>query len=137
MSTEEYLKIEFARARKNLHNKERAAFGSKDNLATWFVEKLKSQNFCCYYCRTSIFDINKLINANLLKTRAVRGDGCRGPVLEIDKNDNTYVPDNCVLSCYYCNNDKSYTSTMKDYKEFFGENRHRYFEILLKKLHNN
>ena len=62
-------------------------------MAAWFVEKLKRQNFSCFYCETSIFDINKLIDEGLLKTRAVKGEGRRGPVLEIDKNDDVYVPE--------------------------------------------
>lgn len=136
MNQQEYIKQEFARAKKNLYKSERKTFGSADKLATWFVEKLKRQNFSCFYCETSIFDINKLIDAELLKTRAVRGEGRRGPVLEIDKNDDTYIPENCVLSCYYCNNDKSYTSSKEDYKVYFGKNRHQYFKTLLDKLNN-
>lgn len=65
-----------------------------------------------------------------------KGEGRRGPVLEIDKNDETYVPENCVLSCYYCNNDKSYTSSKEDYKVYFGKNRHQYFKTLLNRLNN-
>lgn len=136
MKNEEYVNKEYARAKKNLYKSERKTFGSADKLAAWFVEKLKSQKFCCFFCETSIFDINKLINAGLLKTRAVRGEGRRGPILEIDKNDETYIPENCVLSCYYCNNDKSYTSTQEDYKDYFGKNRHQYFKTLLDKLNN-
>ncbi|REJ84611.1 MAG: hypothetical protein DWQ39_09045 [Bacteroidetes bacterium] len=134
MNQEEYIKQEFARAKKNLYKEERKTFGSADKLAEWFIAKLKSQNFSCFYCDTSIFEINKLIESGLLKTRAVRGGGRRGPVLEIDKNDDTYIPENCVLSCYYCNNDKSYTSSKEDYKVYFGRNRHQYFQMLLKNL---
>jgi 5-methylcytosine-specific restriction endonuclease McrA len=136
MKIEEYIKQEYARVKKNLYKSERKTFGSADKLAAWFVGKLKDQNFSCFYCESSIFDINKLIDAGLLKTRAVRGEGRRGPVLEIDKNDDTYVPENCVLSCYYCNNDKSYTSSKEDYKDYFGKNRHQYFKTLLDKLNN-
>lgn len=137
MNNEEYLKQEYSRARTNLFNSKRKGFGSKDELANWFITKLKSQKYCCYYCETSIFDINKLIDTNALKTRAVRGGGRRGPVLEIDKNDTRYIPENCVLSCYYCNNDKSYTTSKEDYKEFFGKNRNNYFKTLLSKLNNS
>jgi hypothetical protein len=136
MEIEEYINQEYARAKKNLYISERKSFGSADKLATWFVEKLKTQKFRCFYCETSIIDINKLIDCGLLKTRAVKGEGRRGPVLEIDKNDDTYVPENCVLSCYYCNNDKSYTSSKEDYKVYFGKNRHQYFKTLLNKLNN-
>ena len=136
MQIEEYIRQEYTRAKTNLYKSDRKTFGSADKLAVWFVEKLKSQNFCCFYCETSIFEINKLIEAGFLKTRAVRGEGRRGPVLEIDKNNDVYVPENCVLSCYYCNNDKSYTSSMNDYKENFGANRKKYFDTLLNILSN-
>ncbi|MCO5241414.1 MAG: hypothetical protein M9904_15295 [Chitinophagaceae bacterium] len=134
MNNKEYIKQEFERVKKNLYKAERKAFGSADKLAVWFVEQLESQKFACFYCETSIFDINQLIDAGLLKTRAVKGKGRRGPVLEIDKNDDTYVPENCVLSCYYCNNDKSYISSKEDYKGYFGKNRQQYFRTLLDKL---
>lgn len=134
MNKEEYIRIEYERAKKNLFKSGRKSFGSSIQLAEWFVQKLKDQDFRCFYCETSIFDINRLIEVGKLKTRAVRGGGCRGPVLEIDKNDDTYIPENCVLSCYYCNNDKSYTSTMQDYKQYFGVNRNRYFKELLEKV---
>lgn len=136
INDQEYINIEYARAKKNLYKSDRKTFGSAEKLATWFVQKLRHQNFKCFYCETSIFDIIKLIDAGLLKTRAVRGEGRRGPVLEIDKNDDTYIPENCVLSCYYCNNDKSYTSSKEDYKEYFGSNRHKYLKTLLDKLQN-
>lgn len=136
MNQADYLSKEYARVKKNLYKSERKPFGSADKLALWFIEKLKTQKFTCFYCETSIFDINKLIDAGLLKTRAVRGKGRRGPVLEIDKNDDTYVPENCVLSCYYCNNDKSYTLSKKDYKDSFGKNRQQYFKTLLDKLND-
>ena len=57
----------------------------------------------------------------------------RGPVLEIDKkiNDKPYSPENCVLACYYCNNDKSYTLDADDYKKFFGMAHNDYFQYLL------
>jgi hypothetical protein len=130
----DYFEKEFLRVRTNLYKSERKPFGTRDDLANWFVGKLKEQNLKCFYCETSILDIEKLIDAKLLKVRKVKGDGCRGLVLEIDKNDETYIPDNCVLSCYYCNNDKSYTSEKEEYKQNFGENRGRYFAKLIFKL---
>jgi hypothetical protein len=114
MDRDYYKSQEFTRAEKNLYKPERNLWGSSSNIAHWYVEKLKTPNYCCHYRETSIFDINKLIDAGLLKTRSVRGKGQRVPVLEIDKNDDTYLPENCVLSCYYCNNDKSYTSSKED-----------------------
>ena len=133
MCDEEYFEAQRIRVKKRYAGKH-IGFGDAASLANWFVEKLKSQQCKCFYCDTSIHDINKLIAANLVKTRSVRGKGKRGPVLEIDKNDDGYVPANCVLSCYYCNNDKSYTSSKDHYKKHFGANRKKYFEYLLKEL---
>jgi len=118
-----------------LYNKEKHSnFTNKNGLADWYANELKKNNCKCYYCETSIHDIVALIRANKLKTRAVRGNGVRGPVLEIDKNDNVYSQETCVLSCYYCNNDKSYTLDKEEYKEHFGENRKKYFKKLLESI---
>ena len=53
----------------------------------------------------------------------------RGNFLEIERRDahsNSYDKDNCVLACYFCNNDKSdifkedeYLDYLKDRKGFF------------------
>ena len=71
----------------------------------------------------------------MFKTRKV-GYGERGPVLEIDKGDNEkgYTKDNCVLACYYCNNDKSYIFGYDDYKKHFGKNRKTFFDNQLKNV---
>lgn len=134
MTKGEFISQEFIRAKSNLYKPSRKSFGSAKNLADWFIKTMQKQNFQCFYCETSIFDIRKLIEHGELKTRAVKGGGRRGPVLEIDKNNVTYEPESCVLSCYYCNNDKSSITTKEDYKKFFGKNRNRYFNTLLKRL---
>ncbi len=128
MYQEDYIEKEYARVEKNLYKPKRAKFGSSDKLAAWYIEKLKFQEFSCFCCETSIFDINKLIVAGLLKTRAARGGGRRGSALEINKNDEIYEPENSVLSCYYCNNDKSYILSKEDYINYFGKNRQYYFK---------
>jgi len=132
MCNEEYFETQRIRVKK-LYSKKHTAFESAGTLADWFVDELKANACKCYYCETSVHDINKLIDHNLLRERKI-GYGYRGRVLEIDKNDETYVPANCVLACYYCNNDKSYTCSKKDYKNYFGPNRKIYFDTLLKKL---
>lgn len=119
---------------KKLYAAKHVDMGDAASFANWFVEKLKSQQCKCYYCDTSIHDINRLITAKLLKTRSVRGTGRRGPVLEIDKQENGYCKHECVLACYYCNNDKSYTCSKEDYKTYFGLNRKLYFNSLLNQL---
>ena len=135
MISGKYFEEQRERVKNKLYSKQKhSAFGNASELANWYIEQLKKHDCKCYYCKTSIFDINKLIDAKKLKTRAVRGEGKRGPVLEIDKNDDSYVPKNCVLACYYCNNDKSYTSSKEDYLKYFGGNRKKYFESLLVKI---
>jgi len=131
---EEFLKNEKVRIGKLYSKKHRKGFSSKDEFVKWFENTIKSQNFKCYYCDTSIFDIRSLIDQKKLKTRKI-GYGRRGPVLEIDRkiNSNGYTKKNCVLSCYYCNNDKSYILDSEDYKKYFGENRKKYFESLKNK----
>ncbi len=133
MCDNKYFEPQWARVKK-LYSKKHAAFGGGIALANWYVARLKEYDCKCYYCGTSIHDINRLINAKLLKTRKVKGDGKRGPVLEIDKQENGYGEDECVLACYYCNNDKSYTSSKDEYKKYFGPNRKEYFEYLLKQI---
>lgn len=131
MCDKEYLEKQHARVQKLYTKAKHKGFANKLDLADWYVGQLKQFNCRCYFCETSILDINKLIEEGLLKTRAVRGKGKRGPVLEIDKNDKFYSKDLCVLACYYCNNDKSYTTSAKDYKQFFGEARRKYFDYLM------
>lgn len=117
-------------------SKHNPGFANKHALSTWYGNQLNKQDCKCHYCETSIFDINRLIDVGLLATRAVRGEGVRGRVLEIDKkiNELGYQPENCVLACYYCNNDKSYIFTANDYKEFYGPARHLHFNYLIAQL---
>ncbi|MFC7772478.1 hypothetical protein [Flavobacterium sp. GCM10027622] len=133
MDLNEYYEEQRKRVRKIYNGKKHFSYNNRDAFANWYVEQLKKYECRCYYCETSIHDIKRLIDAKVLKTRAVRGNGSRGSVLEIDK-DNIYSKDTCVLACYYCNNDKSYTLEKEDYKIYFGENRKKYFKKLLESL---
>lgn len=134
MDIQEYCELERVRVAKNYIKDKHIGFADKHDFANWFVLELQKNQCRCYYCETSIFDINKLIDSNLLKTRTVNINGKRGPVLEVDKNDKNYTKELCVLSCYYCNNDKSYIFTKEDYKKHFGKNRNLYFKGLLDEL---
>jgi hypothetical protein len=133
MCDEAYFEAQRIRVKK-LYAAKHIGFGDAASLAHWYVEQLQRQHCKCFYCDTSIHDINKLIAANLLKTRSVKGTGKRGPVLEIDKQGNGYNKKECVLACYYCNNDKSYTCSKEDYKKYFGPNRKQYFILLMEQL---
>ena len=133
MNKNDYLKEEKQRVKKLFAKKHKQGFKDKNDLANWFVEKIKEQDYKCEYCETSIFDIIKLIKNKKLKPRKT-GYGRRGLVLEIDRKDNSngYNRDNCVLACYYCNNDKSYILNSDDYKKYFGKARNDFFKDLLK-----
>ena len=129
----DYAAQEYARSKNLFASKHKEGFQNVNNFSEWYKNQLKAQDFCCYYCSTSIFDIQKLITDQKLKTRKT-GYGTRGRNLEIDKkvNDRGYTTDNCVLACYYCNNDKSYIFDDEFYKMHFGPARKAYFDLLLK-----
>lgn len=131
-NTEKFISDELIRTSKLFATKHKPHFPTKEFFSNWYVKKLEEQNFRCYYCDTSIFDIRKLIYEKKLLARKI-GYGFRGPVFEVDKMNNSlgYSPTNCVLSCYYCNNDKSYTLNSEDYKIFFGSGRKAFFDYLL------
>lgn len=135
MNIDQFLATETKRLEKLCGTKHKKGFGSKDKFVQWALAQLKEQKYSCYYCETSIFNIKALIECKKLKTRKT-GHGVRGPVLEVDKKSNGlgYSPTNCVFSCYYCNNDKSYTMDSEDYKEHFGLNRKKYFDNLIKSV---
>lgn len=92
------------------------------DLSSWYLNQLEEQEFSCHYCGISIFEIRQLLNAGIISGRKVKGEGLRGPNFEIDRKDpfGVYREDNCVLSCYYCNNDKSNTFSYNIYKELIG-----------------
>ena len=122
---------EIERVGKNYCAVHKLGFPKKADFQVWYIAQLIRQEYKCYYCETSIFDIKQLIASGKLKSRKI-GYGFRGPVLEIDKmvNSEGYKADNCVLACYYCNNDKSYILDSDNYKSFFGSNRKSFFEYL-------
>jgi 5-methylcytosine-specific restriction endonuclease McrA len=113
------------------------AFGFSDgsDFVSWWEERFRLQKGSCYYCETSILLIAELIKEKQLPARKVAGNGFRGSNLEVERLDShgPYDRANCVLACYYCNNDKSYTSNADDYRTFFGPARKAYYEMLATK----
>ena len=136
MDLELYYQTEWIRVAKNFNRAKHKGFKDKEDFADWYINQLKANNCECHYCKTSIHDIRQLIEAGILKERKI-GNGFRGKILEVDKNDDDYTKDHCVLSCYYCNNDKSYTSEKDEYREYFGTNRNIYFRKLMIKMAGN
>jgi len=96
---------------------------------------INEQNFKCYYCKTDIRTIQKLILSNLIGLRKRGLSGYSGLHFELDhKNannkDNNYQ--NLVAACYFCNNDKSNTISEKVFLNYFGPQRKNAFDNLLK-----
>jgi hypothetical protein len=125
----EKVRVQKIFGKKHHPNETQQGFIDRHTFANWYIQTLTEQEYKCYYCSTSISVIRDLIETQKLKSRRVKGEAVRGKVLEIDKkiNDKGYSADNCVLACYYCNNDKSSIFDSDDYKKSFGLNRNSYF----------
>ena len=111
-------------------------FKNAGQFVEWYMSQLELSQNRCHYCQTSILEIRSLLNAGLISGRSVKGNGLRGPNFEIDRRDpfGEYEESNCVLSCYYCNNDKSKTFSYDTYLKYFGPAKAKAFESLLKCL---
>lgn len=114
-------------------------FTSLNEFTLWWASQYVEQEGRCCYCKTKISDIQRLIQAGILKTRRVGPGrvGMRGFQLEVercDSDNNAYSSKNCKLACYYCNNDKSNIFTEIDFVQFMGKSKKEYFQFLLEKL---
>ena len=113
-----------------------ANFGSKESFIAWYLSQLKVNDCKCHYCKTSILDIRRLLNNDLIGGRSVKGNGLRGPNFEVDRKNpfGKYEESNCVLSCYYCNNDKSNTFDYETYLNIIGPVKGQAWKVLLSRL---
>ena len=113
-----------------------SGFQGRQDFIDWYLHELHFHENKCHYCKTSILDIRKLLNAGLIAGRIVKGGGLRGPNFEIDRmNPNgVYEWRNCVLSCYYCNNDKSNTFDYETYIDVIGPIKRQAWQLLLYRL---
>ena len=111
-------------------------FENREGFSDWYLHQLYNENAACHYCNTSILQIRGLLNSGIISGRAVGGGGIRGANLEIDRMwpEEQYSEENCVLSCYYCNNDKSDTFDYEIYKYRIGRLRKAIWEELLRDL---
>jgi hypothetical protein len=123
------------RSRSNLNG-----FGSFDDFLRWYSEL----NKVCYYCGLSEENSRFIVLNGLLKSKRFPENGilkrgkARGYYLEVDRKnpENNYSSDNCVLACYFCNNDKSDVFNSKEYIDFY-QDRKNYLEELVKKYRKN
>jgi hypothetical protein len=107
-------------------------FENRERFIDWYLHELHINNNKCHYCKTSILEIRNLLNSGIISGRNVGGTGIRGHNLEIDRMQpgEEYSEVNCVLSCYYCNNDKSNTFSYDVYRNIIGPSRKIIWENL-------
>ncbi len=118
------------RKRKNLNG-----FIDFKDFYTWFLSQKKT----CYYCGIDEDIVQRIVTTSKLTSNRFPLNGIlkqgrsRGMWLEVDRIDpkNIYSRENCVLCCYFCNNDKSDVFDGLEYKKFF-ENRNQYLRDLIK-----
>ena len=110
-------------------------FETLESFIAWYMQELNNNGCRCHYCDTSILEIRNLIDDGTVTGRRVRGHGLRGHNFEIDRKNSElgYTPENCVLSCYFCNNDKSNTFSYNTYKYVVGPSRKSVWAELTKK----
>jgi hypothetical protein len=92
----------------------------KDEFIVWYLENSTDG---CHYCGLSTEDcralVIKLPSSRFPTSNKPERGRSRGLYLEVDrkKPKEEYSKDNCVLSCYFCNNDKSDVFTYSQYME--------------------
>lgn len=88
------------------------------NFKAWFIKRYHEQKGKCEYCGFSPEEVRRKYNRlNGFKGGNGNGNGTRGLTLEVERQDprGGYKPNNCVLSCYPCNNAKSDVFTAKEF----------------------
>jgi hypothetical protein len=113
---------------------DKADADSTNEFINWYFNQTK----VCYYCGLEEKELQFLVMTGKLSSNRFPKDGqisrgrARGIWLEIDRKEpkGKYNIENCVLSCYFCNNDKSDIFTAEEYKHFF-QNRLEYLKKLI------
>lgn len=111
-------------------------FKSFDLFYEWYTNEPK----ICYYCGITeqecqeIVVTGKLTSARFPIYGELSRGHARGMWLEVDRKmpKGPYSKENCVLCCYFCNNDKSDVFEGDEYKKFIKD-RPGYLRTLLKK----
>jgi 5-methylcytosine-specific restriction endonuclease McrA len=132
--TEAQLKANYYKRETNGLN----GFNNFSDFLSWYngIEEKK-----CHYCGVLEEEVQKIVVTGLLTSKRFPQNGntgrgqARGMWLEVDKfNPNElYSIENCVLACYFCNNDKSDVFGGQEYLNFF-QNRAIYLHDLLKTI---
>jgi hypothetical protein len=98
------------------------SFHDFEEFQKWYNEQEKT----CHYCGLKEEECQEIVITGMLTSRRFPQDGLlgrgqsRGMWLEVDRFNpkESYSASNCVLCCYFCNNDKSDIFHGKDYKQF-------------------
>jgi hypothetical protein len=127
------LKADYSRRKQ----KELNSFKDFEAFLKWYNDQEK----VCYYCgltekESQEIVMNEILTSNRFPQKGKLGRGqSRGVWLEVDrlKPKANYSAQNCVLCCYFCNNDKSDVFEGYNYK-FFIKDRAGYLRELLKSI---
>lgn len=114
---------------------EQMGFKTYETFESWYNKQPKH----CHYCQIQEVAVQEIVMRGLLTSARFPKMGLkargrnRGKWLEVDrKNPNgKYKAANCVLACYFCNNDKSDIFNQKQYQDFI-QNRLKFLLSLLK-----
>jgi 5-methylcytosine-specific restriction endonuclease McrA len=103
-----------------------SSFKDYEAFKKWYYSQEKK----CHYCGITEKETSEIVEKGLLTSKRFPKRGAR---LEISRKNPKvdYSEKNCVLTCYYCNNDKSDIFDEKQYKAFF-QNRAKFLKDLLK-----
>lgn len=101
------------KAKQRWSKKKYKKWGTKDKFVDWFIGKYIKQGGKCFYCghsgKVSEHYEEQLKEIGMWRRYKGFRKGKRGKSLEVDRKESAkgYVPNNCVLVCYPCNNAKS------------------------------
>jgi hypothetical protein len=128
--TKQQLKTWYAgKARMNL-----TGFVTFESFESWYNNQQKH----CHYCQIEEVEVQEIVMRGLLTSARFPKIGMkargrnRGKWLEVDRKnpEGNYTATNCVLACYFCNNDKSDVFNEIQYQAF-KENRAGFLRGLL------
>jgi hypothetical protein len=113
-------------------------FQSATVFAVWYEQQMAAQENRCKYCKILETEVNEIVMKGKLTSKRFPLNGTitqgrgRGVHFEVDrKNPNgNYETENCVLICYFCNNDKSDIFSDEQYIQFM-QNRNGFLKNLL------
>ena len=126
------LKQDYSRRSKSGMNN----FSSYDEFDDWYFKQEKK----CEYCKIKEEDVRYIVLNGILKSKRFPENGqlkqgkARGYYLEVDRKDSdeNYSAENCVLACYFCNNDKSDVFDFSAYKKFFQNRKQFLLQQIIK-----